>query len=257
MSSSLTWRSHPLASESAAKTVLLFTTIAVSVIASFYAFGVEHAVLAVIILFLATAKYFTPTTFFLDDSGVKITFLCFHKVRNWNYYKRYLLYPDGAFLTPSPHPSRLDRFRGDFLPLRDPKKIEFFLKKISSSGQHIIPSQFPSSPSKLQSWYDHAFHIDSGRESLTEADYELLDRVAHMVVKRKLATPAILFIESVRPLNFMGSSLMTFLRPIIAPFITKIDYERLEVLLMKRCIGEVLIERIERVEKIQGEKEHD
>ena len=94
----------------------------------------------------------------------------------------------------------------------------------------------------------HAFAISDGRDSVSSDDYALLDRVASFVVKRRMTTPAIMFLESVWPLNFVGSSLMTFFRPTLGLVLARFEYERLERLLEKRCSVKLLIERIENCE---------
>ena len=44
----------------------------------------------------------------------------------------------------------------------------------------------------------------------------MLDELADAIVQRHLATPALFFLESMRPLSFVGSQMMVFLRPMIA-----------------------------------------
>jgi hypothetical protein len=49
-----------------------------------------------------------------------------------------------------------------------------------------------------------------------------------------------------RPLSFVGSQVMVFLRPILASFFSARDYERLAVILEKRRSIDALITKIER-----------
>jgi hypothetical protein len=97
----------------------------------------------------------------------------------------------------------------------------------------------------LKAGLAHAFAYDDGRDEVTEEDLALLDRVAGFVVRRRLATPAILLLESTGSLNFVGSSLMTFFRPILGMAFRIDEYERFERLLEKRCSPRLLVERIE------------
>ncbi|MGQ9661848.1 MAG: hypothetical protein ACUVWX_05845 [Kiritimatiellia bacterium] len=98
---------------------------------------------------------------------------------------------------------------------------------------------------KLKAVLSHAFAYDDGRSELTEDDLALLDRVAKWVVERRLTAPAIMLLESTAPLNFVGSSLMTFFRPIVGLAFNTTQWERFELLLEKRCTMHVLTERIE------------
>jgi hypothetical protein len=48
---------------------------------------------------------------------------------------------------------------------------------------------------------------------LTPEQVELFERLAGQVAARRLTVPAVLFLESVRPLNFVGSQAMLFFAP--------------------------------------------
>jgi hypothetical protein len=98
---------------------------------------------------------------------------------------------------------------------------------------------------KLKTTFANAFAYDDGRSEITPDDVAMLDRVADFVVRRHLTTPAILILESTGPLNFVGSSLMTFFRPIFGAIFNTTEYERVERLLEKRCSMRVMVERIE------------
>jgi hypothetical protein len=43
----------------------------------------------------------------------------------------------------------------------------------------------------------------------------MLDELADAIVKRRLETPALFFLESMRPLSFVGSQMMVFFRPFV------------------------------------------
>ncbi|MBA3539339.1 MAG: hypothetical protein H0T79_06895 [Deltaproteobacteria bacterium] len=51
---------------------------------------------------------------------------------------------------------------------------------------------------------------------LSAEDGAMLDELADAIVRRHLETPALFFLESMRPLNFIGSQMMVFLRPIVS-----------------------------------------
>jgi len=98
---------------------------------------------------------------------------------------------------------------------------------------------------KLKAGLAHAFAYDDGRGEITDKDVALLDKVADFVVRRGLTAPAILLLESTGPLNFVGSSLMAFFRPVVGAAFKMDEYERFERLLEKRCSLGLLVERIE------------
>jgi len=97
---------------------------------------------------------------------------------------------------------------------------------------------------KTQAAIAHAFAYDDGRAEITDDDLAMLDRVAGWVVQRQLDVPAILALESSAPLNFVGSSLLTFFRPVVGLAFNTAQWERFESLLEKRCTPKLLADRI-------------
>ena len=83
---------------------------------------------------------------------------------------------------------------------------------------------------------------------LTPEDKEFLDRVAQKVVEVQMAVPAILFLESVKPLNFIGNQVMLFFNPIIQTIYPFQSYKRVQDLLERRDSIEALLVRIEQAE---------
>src|SRR5262245_1604369 len=62
----------------------------------------------------------------------------------------------------------------------------------------------------------HAFSTKPEAEVFTSEDLMLLDRVADAVVKRGITAPATIFLESLGPMNFLGSQALYLLTQIIA-----------------------------------------
>lgn len=83
-------------------------------------------------------------------------------------------------------------------------------------------------------------------EEFNEKDQTLFDRLAEFVVKRKMAAPAILFLESTKPLNFIGSQFLIVLGPLIKVFFNITEYDRIVELMEKRDNVERLICTIEK-----------
>src|SRR2546427_1219460 len=61
----------------------------------------------------------------------------------------------------------------------------------------------------------HAFAVEPEGQPLSPEDVALLERVAATVVERGMAMPAILFLESVGPMSFLGSQALHFFTPIL------------------------------------------
>jgi hypothetical protein len=85
----------------------------------------------------------------------------------------------------------------------------------------------------------------------TETDPQFVERIAAAIVRRRLTTPAILLLESSKPLNFIGSQMMIVAHPLLRmvfPLAAGPDYDRLVRLLEERDSIERLICAIELLE---------
>jgi hypothetical protein len=83
----------------------------------------------------------------------------------------------------------------------------------------------------------------------TDEARELVHRLAKRIVQLQLGPVAIFFIESVRPLNFVGSQLLHFFAPFVRAFGRFPDYDLLARLLEDRRSIDLLLEAIEREEE--------
>ncbi len=88
------------------------------------------------------------------------------------------------------------------------------------------------------------------KEALSEEQkQQLIDQLAEQVVKRGLASPAVLFLELHRPFAFVSSQLGIVASPFLAPFF---GFEKVDVytqLLSERENWTRLVERIEELDE--------
>ena len=68
---------------------------------------------------------------------------------------------------------------------------------------------------RLAQSFRHAFAVKSGVKPLTAEELALLDHIATTVVARRMETPMVVLLESVGPLNFLGSQALHVLSPLI------------------------------------------
>lgn len=94
-----------------------------------------------------------------------------------------------------------------------------------------------------------AFHIEPpGPAKPTAPEAELVERVAQEIVKRRMAQPALLFLESSRPLSGVGAAAMHFLQPFVAVVIHPTTWSTLATFLERSGSVEYLCLRIEALE---------
>lgn len=98
----------------------------------------------------------------------------------------------------------------------------------------------------VMGWLKNAFAIrEPGSVPLTPRQEEILDRLASKVVEWKMAVPAVLFLESVKPLNYVGSQILVFFSPIANSLFTIRDYDEFVSLMEERGNIDSLLKRIE------------
>jgi len=79
---------------------------------------------------------------------------------------------------------------------------------------------------------------------LTPEDEKLVAKIASMIERRQLSAPAIMVLEMGRPLNFVASQFLVFLRPFATMLLNPKEYERFVAILEHREGIEVLIRAI-------------
>lgn len=70
--------------------------------------------------------------------------------------------------------------------------------------------------------------------NLTQHQADLLEKLAVKLVQLRMTTPAILFLESVRPMNYVGSQIMVFLAPLVRTFFGLPEWDELRKILEHR-----------------------
>jgi len=87
---------------------------------------------------------------------------------------------------------------------------------------------------KLRKEFVHAFALSPIEPAFASEDAALLEKVARLIVKRGMALPALLFLESLGPLNFLGSQVLHGLRPFLELVCNATEMERLASVLERR-----------------------
>lgn len=104
-------------------------------------------------------------------------------------------------------------------------------------------------------------------EELAPEERELLRKIAQKVVDMRMTVPAILFLESVKPLNYIGSQVMVFFEPFVGAIfnfrtmnmsgIQLSEYDLFRRMMEKRDNVERLLQKIEELDAIQFQKERE
>jgi len=77
---------------------------------------------------------------------------------------------------------------------------------------------------------------------------ELCSTIAERVVRFRVTPLAIVFLETIKPISFLGNQLMVFFAPMVGAFISSPLYEEMTAFLEERSNLEMLIRTIEEAE---------
>src|SRR5258708_788041 len=99
-------------------------------------------------------------------------------------------------------------------------------------------------------WLKHAFAIEpDGSVEPTETQRTIIDRLCRQVHARGLATPALIFLESVRPLNYVSSQTLHFFAPVLSAVTDARACQEFAEFLEHRGSVDYLCRRIEELSK--------
>jgi len=96
---------------------------------------------------------------------------------------------------------------------------------------------------------------EAEKPAMPEEELAILKKVAKQVVDRRMAVPAIVFLESVKPLNYIGSQVLVFFEPIVQTVFNFKDYNTFRSALEKRESIETMILQIEALDAVSYERE--
>lgn len=102
---------------------------------------------------------------------------------------------------------------------------------------------------RFSAWCAHAFAVEGPRQEPDPREREVAARLAQFVARRQLLTPALMLLESGRPLNFIGSQVLAFLTPFATLVFSRDEYEVLVRLLERRRGIDLLIEALDEAQE--------
>ena len=98
-------------------------------------------------------------------------------------------------------------------------------------------------------WLKHAFAVDPpGEAEPTEPQKEVVNRICVEIARRRLTTPALLFLETFRPFNYLGSQALHFFQPIASSILSGQGYRHFTEFLERRGSIDYFCRRIEELE---------
>jgi len=103
-----------------------------------------------------------------------------------------------------------------------------------------------------------AYDLPPEEEALSREEQEVLFKLADFIVKKGMTIPAILTLETVKPLNYIGSQAMVFLEPFVQAVFKDISkYNTFRRMMERRENVERLLQKVEELDAIQFQKEKE
>jgi hypothetical protein len=96
----------------------------------------------------------------------------------------------------------------------------------------------------FKTWWAHAFAVDDPAQEWSAQERELVERLARFVVRRRMTTPALMALETGRPLNFIGSQFLVFLSPFLKFIFSPAECDLFAEILQKRHSIDFIIDTI-------------
>ncbi len=103
-------------------------------------------------------------------------------------------------------------------------------------------------------WLRKAFAIEEKGSTLTSKQEEILEKLARKVARWQMGVPAIMFLETIKPLSFIGSQVLVFLDPLVKSIFNLSEYNEYIKLMEDRKNVELLIGKIEDISSPSTEK---
>jgi hypothetical protein len=95
---------------------------------------------------------------------------------------------------------------------------------------------------------DIVFEVSEERKKI------LIGKIAQKIIDYRLSPVAIIFLESSKPLSFLGNQFMIFMQPFYRAIFSFREYEEIAAMLEDRNNVEALICEIERLEEERDER---
>jgi hypothetical protein len=115
---------------------------------------------------------------------------------------------------------------------------------------------------RAREWLRHAFAVgEPGVVDISDSDRELIDRICSEIVRRRLATPALLVLEIHRPFNYVSAQALHFFEPVVSIVTDADGYRAFARFLEQRGSIDHLVARVSAMEAAleapKGPEAHD
>jgi len=133
------WTSHPAKQRPVAAIVVAVFILIVGAGVYSWTFSPLFTAFGIIVLAGSLAGFYFPTTYRFYDSRIDVKYTVTTVKKEWHMFRTYWPDKNGVLLSPFPHRSRLENFRGLYLRYGQADReaiLEFVKSKIEKKGEH-------------------------------------------------------------------------------------------------------------------------
>ena len=135
------WTAFPLR-ESPHKGVLFWVVMVVTVWAVYWNVGsILLTVFAAALLLVTLSSFYLPTHYSIDEIGVSVRRVAYNRRLSWVRIRSVFDERDGLFVSPFPVKSRMENFRGVYLPYRNNRKEILAIIKAYAPDLRGLPNE--------------------------------------------------------------------------------------------------------------------
>jgi hypothetical protein len=110
----------------------------------------------------------------------------------------------------------------------------------------LILTEQSSHWKKLKSKFSAAFSVEDESDWTPNAQQaDIIEKLAKWVVNHRLTLPAVMTLESLTPLNYIGSQAMVFFQPFVSAFLNTRSYGEFQEMLEYRQSIQYMIQVLE------------
>ncbi|MDI6808866.1 MAG: hypothetical protein QME66_07795 [Candidatus Eisenbacteria bacterium] len=245
----LAWNINPVSQSKflAVSIIVLFVAVAFGVYVSTkdYLFGV----MSFVILFFALGSFFFPTSYVLDKDGILVGTRFSKSKKPWSSFQSFSHDRHGITLSPFLKSSWLEPYRVTRVRFRENREevLGFVRERLGSEAERTKRAKDKSSV--LSQAGSPTVAAGDGMNALSEQDMAIVDSLARRIVDLRMGVPAIVFLESSKPLTFLGSQVVVFFEPFVRTFFSVPNYGRFVRLMEDRKNVDLLMDKIEAFDK--------
>ncbi len=130
-------RRHPAAENPKKGLIAVLAIIIAGIGGAWYVEHIAGGIFSVVFLFVGLARFFLPTDYAIDNTGISEKFLGAKKIFPWRRFKRAEKYGTMVIISPYATKNFMDNFRALTVDTGDESVAVFIVQTVTKGGVHV------------------------------------------------------------------------------------------------------------------------